>query len=80
MYNSDINVSDIEVAYNNESKNLIGVLNEYGLSTYDEYFAELYKYYINNKDNIDLLCRINELAPDTYKILNKSLSKYWDVD
>ena len=58
--------AEFEKLYETESKNTLPILREYSLTNSKEYFADFFRYWLENQDNDEKLDQIREAAPGTY--------------
>ena len=69
--------AEFEKLYETESKSTLPILREYSLTNSKEYFADFFRYWIENQDNDEKLDRIRELAPGTYAFFSHLATNGW---
>ena len=69
--------AEFEKLYETESKNTLPILREYSLTNSKEYFADFFRYWLENQDNDEKLDQIREAAPGTYAFFSHLATNGW---
>ena len=69
--------AEFERLYEAESENTLPILREYSLTNSKEYFADFFRYWLENQDNDEKLDQIREAAPGTYAFFSHLATNEW---
>ena len=69
----------VEQLYEKEAKQAEALLGEYAMTNDNEYFAEVFEYWIASNGNEDRLSKLQAAAPGTYAYFAELESNNWDM-
>lgn len=69
--------AEFDAIYEKESKNTLPLLRDYSLTTSKEYFADCFKYWVENQGNDEKMDLLRNAAPETYAYFSRIASNGW---
>ena len=69
--------AEFDAIYEKESKNTLPLLRDYSLTTSKEYFADCFKYWVENQGSDEKMDLLRDAAPETYAYFSRIASNGW---
>lgn len=69
--------SEFDTIYEKESQNTLSLLRDYSLTNSKEYFADCFKYWVENQADDESMDQLRNSAPETYAYFSRLASNGW---